>query len=577
MHTSSCALVNKRRLPPCRIACPASVNVQGYVSLLQQGRFKEAVELIRKSMPFPAICGRICISPCQEACSRKNVDQPVGIRHLKRLAADIEREQGRVRSNPVPKVHTKKVAVIGAGPAGLTAAYELAKLGHPITVFERMPEPGGMMQYGIPDYRLRKYVVANEIAHIQDLGVEIKTGVDFGKDVTLDSLKENGYDSLFISVGAQLSARLGVLGEDLDGVFHAVEFLRSISLGESFDIGNRVAVVGGGNSAVDAARTSLRLGAKEVLVLYRRTRDEMPAYPQEVNAAEKEGVKFHFLVSPKQIVEEDGKVKAIECTRMQLGEPDSSGRRRPVPIPGTEHKYEVDTVIPAIGQAIEVSCLPPSLFDRRSGVIMVDPLTLETKIPGVFAGGDVATGPASVVEAIGAGKRAAASIDRYLNGQDLKAGRDEEIEEVTWVKDWKRIRQKNGRYTDPHVDAGKRTASFEEADELLAKIKEIAASEARRCLGCGPCSECLGNEELCDADKAVVDEARCIGCNVCASVCVFGAVKKDERGIAGVDEALCKGCGVCSARCPERAITMRKSPDLCIMTNVEDALRREYA
>ena len=572
MAAVSGAFKNKRRLPPCRVACPADVNVQGYIALLQQGKFKQSVELIRKSMPFPAICGRVCFSPCQDACSRKNIDQPVGIRYLKRLAADIEREQGRIKPDPIPKTHSEKVAIVGAGPAGLSAAYELAKLGYPVSVFERMHEPGGMMRYGIPEYRLQKYVVANEIAYIQDLGVEIKTGVEFGKDIQIDTLRNEGYKAIFIANGAQLSRKLRVPGEDLEGVFPAVEFLRYVSLGKTVDVGEKVAVIGGGNSAVDAARTSLRLGAKEVTILYRRSRKEMPALPHEIEAAEEEGIRLYFLVAPTQIIGEGGRIKVIECLRMKLGEPDESGRRRPVPIQGTEHTYEVDTVIPAIGQRAETSCLPSVLLDERARAISVDPLTLETSIPGVFAGGDIVTGPASIIEAIGAGKRAAVSIDRYLNGKDLRTGREEEIEETTWVKDWEMITKKPERYTAPNIDIGRQRVSFEEADELLAKTKEVAIFEARRCLECGPCSECLESEGLCEANKAVVDETLCTGCNVCAVVCPSGAIEKNEVGVAQVDEDLCKGCGTCSASCPERAITMRRLTNAQIVAQVLSAL-----
>ncbi len=577
MTALSCAFKNKRKLPPCRAACPADVNVQGYIALLQQGKFKESVELVRKSMPFPAICGRVCFSPCQDACSRRNIDQPVGIRYLKRLAADIEREQGRIKPDPIPKTHREKVAIVGAGPAGLSAAYELVKLGYPVTVFERMPDPGGMMRYGIPDYRLQKYVVNNEIAYIQDLGVEIKTGVEFGKDVQLDTLRNEGYKATFIANGAQLSTKLGIPGEDLEGVFHAVEFLRHVSLGKTIDVGEKVAVIGGGNSAIDAACTSLRLGAKEVTILYRRSRKEMPALPHEIDAAREEGVKFQFLVAPKQIIGEGGRIKLIECLRMELGEPDASGRRRPIPIQGSEHTYETDTVIAAIGQLAETSCLPSILLDERARGISVDPLTLETRIPGVFAGGDIVTGPASVIEAVGAGKRAAESIGRYLNGEDLRIGREEEIEETTWVKDSEKITKKPERYTVPHLDVGRQKVSFEKADELLATTKEVAMFEARRCLECGPCTECLGSEELCEADKAVIDETLCTGCNLCAVVCPTGAVKKNEMGIAQVDEDLCKGCGICSASCPDRAITLRRFTDAQIVANVAAVLGREAA
>ncbi len=577
MAKNNKACLQKRKLPPCRTACPADINVQGYIALIQQGKFEESVELIRKSMPFPAICGRVCFSPCQDGCSRKEIDQPVGIRYLKRLAADIEREQGRARPKPIPKRHKEKVAIIGAGPAGLSAAYELAKLGYPVTIFERMPQPGGMMRYCIPDYRLQKYVVANEIAYIKDLGVEIQTGVEFGKDFKLDTLKKQGYEATFIAIGAQSSQKLGVPGEELEGVFPAVEFLRDNALGKAPSIGEKVAVVGGGNSAIDAARTSLRIGGKEVTILYRRSRKEMPALPYEVDAAEREGVKFQFLVAPKRIIGEGEKVKAIECFRMELGEPDASGRRRPVPVSGSEHTYEVDTVIPAIGQVIETCDMSSNLLTARADGIEADPITLETKTPGIFAGGDIVTGPASVIEAVGAGKRAATSIDRYLNGKDMRAEREGKVEETTWVNDWGTVAKKPERYESPHVDTGRWEVSFEEADRVLAKTKESAILEARRCLGCGPCTECLGNEGLCDADKAVVDEALCIGCGVCVVVCPFGAIDKNEKEIAQVDENKCKGCGICSASCPERAINMKQFTEAQIMTDVTKALRGKTA
>jgi 2-oxoacid:acceptor oxidoreductase delta subunit (pyruvate/2-ketoisovalerate family) len=550
----------KRRLPPCRTACPARVNVQAYVSLIQKGRFRDAVEIIRKDMPFPAICGRVCFSPCEDACARTNVDQAVAIRALKRLVADIEREHGRVKSKPIPKLHEEKVAVIGAGPAGLTAAYELAKLGYPVTVFERMSELGGMMRYCIPEFRLEKFVVANEIDYIKDLGVEVKTDVEFGKDIMLESLRNEGYKAIFLAIGTQLGMKLNVPGEDLEGVINAVDFLRDIALGKHIDVGEKVAVVGGGNSAIDAARTAKKLGAKEVMVLYRRSREEMPALPHEIAEAERDEVKFYFLVAPKQIIGENGKVKAIECLRMRLGEPDESGRRRPVPISFSEHSYEVDMVIPALGQVAEKSCIPSELWDKesRAARMKVDQLTLETGIPGVFAGGDIATGPASIIEAVGAGKKAAVSIHLYLTGQDLRSGREENVEETTWVKNWGSLNKKERRYEPP---LEKPHLSFEEAAKYLENIKQKAMFEAFRCLGCGPCAECLANLDLCEGDKAVVNEDLCIGCNVCAVVCPYEAIKKNENGIAQVNEDLCKGCGICAARCPERAITMKKLTD----------------
>ncbi|MEM3550557.1 MAG: FAD-dependent oxidoreductase [Candidatus Bathyarchaeia archaeon] len=562
-----------RKLPPCRSACPAHVNVQAYVSLIQKGKYKEAVEVIRKDMPFPAICGRVCFSPCEDACARVNVDQAVAIRALKRLVADIEREQGRVMSEPIPKKYSEKIAIIGAGPAGLTAAYELAKLGYPVTVFERMNEPGGMMRYCIPNFRLEKFVVANEIAYIKDLGVEVKTGVEFGKDITIESLKKEGYTAIFIAIGTQLGMKLNVPGEELEGVINAVDFLRAIALGKHVDVGYRVAVIGGGNTAIDAARTAKKLGAREVVILYRRSREEMPALPHEVELAEKDGIKFHFLVAPKQIIGENGRVKAVECLRMRLGEPDESGRRRPIPISFSEHQYEVDTVIPALGQVAETWCLPQELIskDKRGPPIQVDQLTMETSIPGVFAGGDIATGPASIIEAVGAGKRAAMSIHSYLRGQDLRKEIEENIVETTWVKDWHTVVKKERRYEAP---VEKPHLSFEEAKEYLERIKQKARFEAFRCLGCGPCAECLAGIDLCEGDKAVVDENRCVGCNVCAVICPFEAIKKNEKGVAQVDEDLCKGCGLCAARCPEQAITMKKLTNDQILAMALAPLRR---
>ena len=543
------------------------------MALIQRGKFKEAVEVIRKDLPFPAICGRVCFSPCEDACARVNLDQAVAIRALKRLVADIEREQGRVIAQPVPKKYSEKVAIIGGGPAGLTAAYELAKLGYPVTVFERMDEPGGMMRYCIPDFRLEKFVVANEIAYIKDLGVEIKTGVEFGRDITLESLKNEGYKAIFIAIGTQVGMKLNVPGEDLEGVINAVDFLRAIALGKKIVIGEKVAVIGGGNTAIDAARTAKKHGAKEVMILYRRSREEMPALPHEVELAEKDGIKFYFLVTPKQIIGENGKVKAVECLRMRLGEPDESGRRRPIPIAFSEHQYEVDMVIPALGQLVETSVLPPGLLskEKRGPPLQVDPLTLETNIPGVFAGGDVATGPASIIEAVAAGKRAAVSIHRYLRGEDLRKDREEAIEESTWVKDWRLLEKKERRYESP---IEKPHLSFEEARAYLEKLKRQARFEAFRCLGCGPCAECLASMDLCEGDKAVVDEGKCVGCNVCVVVCPVGAIKKNEKGVAQVNEDVCKGCGLCAARCPEQAISMKKLSNEQILDMVLTALAR---
>ena len=549
-----------RKMPPCRAECPAHVNVQAYVSLIQRRKYKEALEIIRQDLAFPAICGRVCFSPCQDACSRVDVDQAVAIRALKKFVADVERKGEGSRPKQIPKTHKEKVAIVGAGPAGLMAAYELAKLGYPVTVFERMSEPGGMMRYGIPGFRLEKAIVAEEIDYIKALGVDLKTGVALGKDISIESLRKDGYKAVFLAIGTWVGMKLGIPGENLIGVVNAVDFLRDIALGKPVEIGERIAVVGGGNSAIDAARTAKRCGAKEVVLLYRRSREEMPALPSEVAEAEKDGVKINLLVTPKQIIGEGGKVRAVECLRMKLGDPDESGRRRPVPVEGSEHKYEVDMVIPALGQVAETPSIPDVLIEKqsRSPLIQADPYTLETKIPGVFAGGDIVTGPASIIEAVAAGKKAAKSIDLYLTGKDFRKDRDEKVVEASWIKNKDVIKKKEARY-----DVGEEAprTDLEETLDRMETVEKDARWEACRCLGCGPCAECLGNTELCEADKAIVDADLCIGCNVCAVVCPFDAVRKNEDNVAEVDTDLCKGCGICAARCPTRAISMEKMTD----------------
>ena len=377
--------------------------------------FKEALGIIRREVPLPAVCCWVCFHP-----ERAKVDKELVDDALQRVVMSHERD--KKRASPVHKAGGEKIAVIGSGPAGLTAAYELAKRGYSVTVFESLPKPGGMLRKCIPEYRLPKEALDADIEYIQSLGVEIRTNITVGKDITLQDLLREGYKAIFVATGAHKSRKLGVEGEELKGVIHALDFLKEVNLGRKVELGDRVMVIGGGNVAMDAARTALRLGAKEVNVFYRRSKEEMPANPWEVKEAESDGVKIQFLVAPKKILGKDERATGMECIRMRLGEPDETGRRTPIPIEGSEFIVEADTIILAVGEAPDVALLPKELEVTEAETIAVDPVTLETSLPGVFAGGDVATGPATVIEAIVAGRRAAVSIDRYLRGEDVGAG-----------------------------------------------------------------------------------------------------------------------------------------------------------
>jgi len=395
---------------PCKYACPAGVDVPRYVDLISQGRFAEALAVIREKVPFPGVLGRVCIHLCEDACRRGKLNEPIAIKALKRLAAEHDDGQWRQYSLVSPSTG-KSVAIVGSGPAGLTAAYYLAKSGHSVTTFEELPQAGGMMRVGIPDYRLPKDILNAEVKEIEKVGVDIKVNT---RIESIDSLFEQGYNAVFLAVGAHRGTRLGVEGEDSPGVVDGVSFLKSINLGEKVDLGDRVAVIGGGNAAIDSARTALRLGTKEVIIVYRRTRVEMPASPEEVVAALDEGVNIIFLAAPIKIGKENGRLR-LTCNRMELGEPDASGRRRPVPIKGSEFSLDFDSIIAAIGQTPDI----PNEFGLKAGrgnTLQVDSDTLATNRQGVYAGGDAVTGPASVIGAIAAGRKAAISIDRYLGG-----------------------------------------------------------------------------------------------------------------------------------------------------------------
>jgi heterodisulfide reductase subunit A len=489
--------IDKRGYPPCRVACPAGVNAQGYVALISQGKFKEALEVLRRTMPFAGVCGRVCTHPCEKECERGKVDQPVSIRSLKRFMSDYEMSVGREKATPIERTKEDKVAVIGSGPAGLACAYDLIREGYPVTVFEAAPKAGGLLRYGIPEYRLPEKVLDNEISYIQELGVEIKT------DSPVNDLKDvfnQGYEAIFLASGAWVSQKMGIPNEDAQGVLHALDFLRKVNSGEKVELGSRVAVIGGGNAAVDAARVAKRLGAKEIAIIYRRSRAEMPADAGEVNEAENEGITLHLLAAPVKVLTKDNKVTGIQCIRMELGEPDESGRRRPVPVKGSEFDVAVDNVIMALGQGVNKAALPKELEYTNWGTIKVDQVTLETNIEGVFAGGDVVSGPADVIAAVAAGKEAAISIDRHLRGVDLKEGRPKPVKKVEEVSK-KGVKEK-ARPVMPTLDVAKRD-SFAEVE--LGYDEKTAVEEALRCLNCGVCSECLECIKACQANSIVQD------------------------------------------------------------------------
>ncbi len=409
-ETKAYNLIKER--PICEETCPVHLDVRGYVGLIADGRFKEAFDLIRQRIIFPATLGRVCPHPCEEQCNRAVKDKPLCIRDLKRFAA----ESGEEESIPKIQPNGKKVAIIGAGPAGLSCAYDLALAGYGVTIFEALPVAGGMLAVGIPKYRLPRDILNREIKYVQDLGVEIKTGVRIGTDMAFEDLFTQGFQAVFIAVGSHKDSKMRVTNEEAEGVIAGIEFLRDAALGNPVNMGKRVAIVGGGNVAMDAARTSLRLGAEEVTIIYRRTRAEMPAIPEEIEASLHEGIKIEYLVAPVEVVLENGKARAIKCNRMALGEPDASGRRRPVPIEGSEFELAIDTIIPAIGQATDTSFLPEdkSVAATSWGTVIADPKTCATSREGVFSGGDCVTGPWIAVGAVAAGKDGAAAIHNYL-------------------------------------------------------------------------------------------------------------------------------------------------------------------
>ena len=500
---------------PCKTACPAHIAVQGYIKMAAEGRYLDALKLIKQDNPFPAVCGSICNRRCEDACTRGTIDSPVAIDEIKRFIAEQELN-AETRYVPARRTYrastedyAEHIAVIGAGPAGMSCAYYLANMGYPVTVFEKNPVPGGMLTLGIPNFRLEKDVVNAEIEVLREMGVEFKCGVEVGKDVTLDELRAQGYKGFFLGIGAQKSSALRIPGEELEGVFGGVEFMREVNLGSKPAIGDKVAVIGGGNVAMDVCRTAVRLGAKETYVVYRRSEDEMPADKMEVAEAKEEGVKFLFLNAPAEIIGEDGKVKALKVEVMELGEPDEKGRRKPVGT-GKFETIEVSAVIGAIGQKVDLGGIAPEgMTFNKNGTIIADAVTLQTSQPDVFVGGDVYTGPKFAIDAIAAGREAAISLHRYVHpGQSLTLARNRrdfiELDKGNLAIAVESF--DNSSRQVPGHDA-KKAKSF--SNDRMAFTEEQVKKEASRCLGCG---------------ATVVDENKCIGCGLCTTKCEFDAI-----------------------------------------------------
>ena len=504
---------------PCKAVCPAHIPVQGYIKLASMGRYTEALELIKKENPFPAVCGRICNKACEQACTRGIVDASVAIDDIKKFIADKDLDASTrfvpKMLNQIGRPYTEKIAVIGAGPAGLSCAYYLAVKGYPVTVFEKEDKLGGMLTLGIPGFRLDKAVVNAEIDILRELGVEFKTGVEVGKDVSLPQLRAEGYKAFYLGIGASRGTKLGVPGEELAGVFTGIDFLRDVNLEKPVSIGKRVAVVGGGNVAIDVARTALRLGAEDVTIVYRRSRDEMPAAADEIAEAEEEGVRFMYLAAPVEVLG-SGKVSGMKVEVMELGEADAKGRRKPVGT-GKFETLELDAVISAIGQKIDLGGISAGTGIQLSskGAVMVDELSYQTGEPDVFAGGDVVTGPKFAIDAIAAGKEASISIHRYVHpGQTQHLGRDH--------RDYKPLDAKTVAVSIGSFDtAPRQKAACGSAEEARRTFKDLRGDlteeqikkEVKRCLGCG---------------CAVIDEDLCIGCGICTTKCKFDAIRLEK-------------------------------------------------
>lgn len=489
---------------PCRLGCPAGLNVQGYVQMVKAGNYERALEIIMEELPLPGVLGRVCPHGCEDACRRGEVEDAVAIRDLKRLASD-QFDPRKVKLECLPP-RKEKVAIIGSGPAGLSAAYHLARNGILSTIYEALPEPGGMLRVGIPAHRLPRKVLDQEIELITNLGVEIKTNTPLGPEMTIDSLLADGYKAVYLALGAHKGIELAIPGEKAAGVRQGVDFLREVNLTGKTEVGSKVAIIGGGNVAIDVSRSAVRLGAKEVTIIYRRTRAEMPAWEEEIEAAEAEGTNIVYLAAPQEVLVADGKVVGLRCIKMELTEPDSSGRKRPVPIPGSEYEIEIDQLIPAIGQRPDLSALEDvtGLTFSRWGTVEVDAISCATDMDGVFAGGDLQSGPWIAIGAVAAGREAAESIIRYIDGADLQEGREPLPSSEPFYRPIPTDGEKQARLKMPELPVEQRAGNFDEVE--LGYEAEAGRKEADRCLNCSYCCECYQCVSACLAEAVVHDQ-----------------------------------------------------------------------
>ena len=471
--------IEKWGTAPCKASCPAHISIQGFIGAISQGRYREGLKLIKEAMPFPGICGRVCPHPCETDCNRAGVDKPVAIEFLKRFLADQDLSSGHAYIPEKQLSKKEKVAVIGAGPSGLTVAYYLAIKGYELTVYEKLPVAGGMMAVGIPEFRLPREVLQAEIALIKRVGVDIRLNQEIGRDIRFEELKKS-YQAVFVGIGCHCSMKLGIPGEeDFGGVTDGLRFLRECNLGHLPKTRGKLVIIGGGNTAVDCARVGKRLGYQEVSILYRRTREEMPASPWEVDDTLEEEIQIHYLTAPIEITGNDGMVSGVNCLRMTLGEPDGSGRRRPIPMKGSEFFVPGDLIVTAIGQSPDLTCFPPELGMGISkyGLVVADANTGATNIPGIFSGGDVVSGPRTIVEAVAFGKAASVSIDLFLQGKDVQ-----NLDRPYWKGiDLLPVNEgRKERELMPRLSLPERMRSFKEVD--LGFNEEQAKSEAERCL-----------------------------------------------------------------------------------------------